>query len=51
MEKVREVLAEHELFIEWAEAGDERELHCPMRWPGDDSITAQLHVFFVHLPK
>ena len=51
VEKVRELLAEHELFIEWGEAGDERELHCTMRWPGDDSITAQLHVFFVHLPK
>jgi hypothetical protein len=51
LEKVRGLLAAHELFVEWGEAGDERELHATMRWPGDASITAQLHVFFVHLPK
>ena len=51
VEKVRGLLGAHELFVEWGEAGDERELHATMRWPGDESITAQLHVFFVHLPK
>jgi hypothetical protein len=51
VDKARELLGAHELFIEWGEAGDERELRCRMRWPGDDSITAELHVFFAHLPK
>jgi hypothetical protein len=47
----REQLELSEHFIEWLDPGNERELHCRMRWPGDESITAQLHVFFVHLPK
>jgi hypothetical protein len=47
----RERLEASEQFIEWTDSGNERELHCRMRWPDDESITAQLHVFFVHLPK
>jgi hypothetical protein len=50
LEKGRELLGSHALFIDWGDAGDERELRCTMRWSGDDSITALLHVFFVHLP-
>ena len=50
VEKVRELLSAHELFIEWRESTHERDLHCVMRWPGDAAIHAELHVFFVHLP-
>jgi hypothetical protein len=49
--KAKEALEGHDLFIEWGDSGDERELRCTMRWPGDETITAQLHVFFVHLPN
>jgi hypothetical protein len=49
--KARERLEGSQQFIEWRDSGNQRELHCRMRWPGDDSIVAQLHVFFVHLPK
>jgi hypothetical protein len=45
LEKGRELLGSHALFIDWGDAGDERELRCTMRWSGDDSITALLHVF------
>ncbi len=51
VDKVRDLLARHDLFVDWGDAGDPRELHCTMRWPGDESVSAQLHVFFVHLPK
>jgi hypothetical protein len=49
--KAKEALEGHDLFIEWGDSGDERELRCTMRWPGDETITAQLQVFFVHLPS
>jgi hypothetical protein len=49
--KAKEALESHPLFIESGDAGDKRELRCTMRWPSDQAITAQLHVFFVHLPS
>jgi hypothetical protein len=50
VEKVRAILAGNQSFLEWGETED-RELRCTMRWPGDETISAQLHAFFVHLPK
>jgi hypothetical protein len=50
VEKAHALFGDHDLFIGWNDAGDARELRATMRWPGDDSITAELHIFFVHLP-
>jgi hypothetical protein len=47
--KTRTYLERNEHFKSWVESGDERELRCTMRWPTDPSITATLHVSFVHL--
>jgi hypothetical protein len=49
IEKAKEAIAAQETFGNWADA-EEGELRCTMGWPGDPDRSADLAVFFVHLP-
>ncbi len=50
MDKARVALAEHTEFVTFDEQGEETELRCEMRWPGDPDRHATLHVSLFHLP-
>lgn len=50
IQKAREALPSHELFVGWQEAANETELRTTMQLPGDERRLAELVVFFVHTP-
>lgn len=51
IDKAKSALAEHTEFVAFDERGEETELRCTMRWPGDPDRHATLHVSFFHLPR
>lgn len=50
VEKARTILSGHASFARWLEPEDEGELKCALTWPDDPDRSAELAVFFVHLP-
>jgi hypothetical protein len=49
--RARELIQARAEFINRAGDPEHGELRCEMTWPADDSILAQLGIFFVHLTR